>query len=153
MYTLNIIGPPPALSERAREQLASLAGDYEQGLARRRVITRVRNKLEAELAILAPKHKVAERNTASLRARAEAYGGPAADALPRFEDELSNLSKKVTDLRERISALNTEGDSIRAWTDPTGRFLDGVYAHAGVKEIRHLLPDFGWRVDAFGKLA
>lgn len=153
MSTMNIIGPPAPLSERAREQLASLAGDYEQGLARRRVITRVRNKLEAELTILAPQHKVAERNTAGLRARAEAYGGSAADALPRAEGELSTLLKKVTDLRERISARNIEEASIRAWNDPTGRFLDGVYAHAGVKEIWHLLPDFGWRVDALGELA
>ena len=150
---MQTIGSAPPLSVRAREQLASLAGDFEQGNARIRVITRIRNTLNAELAVVAPQHDTEEQKAAVLRARADAGYESAERMLNSTAVLRSTLSKKVAGLRQRIDALDVEEASIRIWLSPTGRMLDGIFAHTGVGEIRHLLPDFGSYVIEVGGLA
>ena len=131
------------LTPRAREQLTSLAADREHGYARLRVISRVRNKLQAEAVEARQKLADFDQNEARLKALSEGGRPGAAEALDRSKLLSKQPRNDVALLSERIERLVSEEAAIQTWLNSVARLVEGVVEHLGASRIHNILPDFG----------
>lgn len=142
---MQITASVPKLSERAKEQLASLGFDVAIGYQRLRAINASRNRIQAE-------NQLQRDQVASLDGRlADAVKRGASEhssSLNELRAELAACTSRVGEADARIAVLNRERATVKAWHSSCARTLSrALEALGGFKDISQVLPDFDTGAD------
>lgn len=140
---MQIIGPPPALTARATEQIRTLGTDSAHGFQQLRRIGRTSRKLVGLLTAARNEKFQLERKQEEL-----APYPSKRSTVDELAARLSVLNAEIRQHQAELDRLAREEDAVHNWHAPVARMLHAVLKELGFTSVEQVLPYFDDGVSA-----